>query len=54
MSKTNKTSISNDPSEDFEIHIFKGLIKFTCKRVTVKAIIALVIVLLFVFAIVKL
>lgn len=54
MPRSTKPPVPDNSGEDFEINIFKGLIKFTCKRITAKAIITLVIILLFVFVITKL
>lgn len=45
---------TNTTREDFEINIFRGLIKFKCTRVTVLGIIALVVILAAVLLLVKL
>lgn len=54
MPNSNKPPIPRDSGEDFEINIFRGLIKFRCARVTVLGIVALVVILAAVLLLVKL
>jgi len=55
MPRSNQTPAPNNtPREDFEINIFRGLIKFKCTRVTVLGIVALVVILAAVLLLIKL
>jgi hypothetical protein len=54
MPRSQKPPVPDTPRENFEINILRGLIKFSCDRVTVPAIVALVVILAAVLLLVKL